>query len=253
MPKPKRRVSRRSLLQWGLAAAGSSILRSCKSVTGEKKENKTISRPTISTKGIGVKGVIERTPKIAELEMSWYKPGTGKLCESNEKRKINTILTEFPEKGDRSALHTHPYSLPNNPPDRIRNLINSTLSPWDILIMLERAQYKKSQQMFVSHVAPIDSKGKVLGYCSWRISKKLIKNKEALTRLEEVAGIQILHWGKYMKEKNWNGLENSIMEYHNEIKSRFGPNGTIVQNGLFIHYTPMPGYEYRNSAFQKKK
>ena len=94
-----------------------------------------------------------------------------------------------------------------------------------------------------SHVAIMDEYGKVVGYYSARLGRKLLKSKELpafSAEMEELGFAMPIEIAK----KNWKKVDE-LMEKYNKILEDF------KKKGLLIHITPMPGYVFKDGYFQK--
>lgn len=263
LPKPlsgPKSLTRRRFLKWGLMAGALGVMAygGRKFFTAvqrardeyEHKVAEAMNRAPISTRERGVRGVIESTPEIADKEMSWYKPGPGKIREGHFKRFEKQVDSVLPKKGDRSTLHTHPYNATIDVPEHLRVRFTSNLSPGDVLSLIKLAH--GNNPLRTSHVAAVDSNGKVMGYASYRLSKNLMKDERALSYLITIAEHYDSLFGNAIWNKNWLELEKRMNEYNARINEWFGKGGEMVKNGLLTHRTPMPGYVYKDNQFQKK-
>ena len=240
------------MLKWGLAVAAGGVVGGVAKLASvvnrsideyEKKMNEKSNRPAMSTRIKGVKGVIESTPEIADKEMSWYKPRARQLREADFNREAIEVQSVLPRKGDRSKLHTHPYNGTNILPEHLRVRFVSNVSPADLESLVKLAENKK--ELRTTHVAAVDTSGKVMGYTSLRIHKNAISNEHALQMLSAIGEHYNSIFSNLIYRKDWSLLEKEWHNYNNRLQE-------IRKSVLLIHYTPMPGYIYKDGYFQKK-
>lgn len=115
--------------------------------------------------------------------------------------------------------------------------------------MLRHASEKNP--VFTAHTAAVDEYGRVLGYTSIRLSKKIQLNVKALDSLRDIAERFDVRYTAAIAARDWNRLHEYSEKYYSELESSFGKNGSIIKNGLLFHHTGMPGFTYKNREFQE--
>lgn len=229
-------------------------------------------RESISTRHPNkVSKVIEEWPNIKEFEMGWVKKkgffGEITPAAESEDRYIG-INPDGTKHGGvnmeitgshRSAVHSH--RAPVTEKDRV---IASNPSIEDIFLFLRpflrlQGDYYTNPDgsigkmnevkpfvkvngllplMRVQHVAALDKEGKVIGYFSTRIGKKIIENPANLEKcFEEISKFS----------KKYPGYESA------EVRSKLVQLLiSLKKYGFQVRMTSRPGYIYKDFHFQKK-
>ncbi len=255
MELARARQRRRAFLKWAaftaaISAGGYVKLKNVRELQRVKRIAEAASRKTHSTRDVGVSGVIESVPDIADHESSWFKPRAGAIREAHSARGRGHVESLPPLIGDRSHIHTHPYNSVRSLPKEMRMRYISNPSPGDVLEMLRSA--KEENPVFTAHTAAVDEYGRVLGYTSIRIAKKIQQNDDALEYLHDIAERFDVRYTAATAARNWKRLNEYSEQFYAELESSFGKNGKMVKNGLLIHHMGMPGFEYRNREFKEK-
>lgn len=245
--------TRRAFLKWGIAAAalGGSAFVARKMTRGNKLRYEDFEprAPSIHTKDNphGVRGVIERWPEIKDKEMVWIKSAKGEMRPAAAERLESSAIHAFPRKGDRSIIHTHPLKSHANLPPHVASMVNSNPSMMDLLMILKEVRHANyPNPLRTGHVGIMDERGNLMGYVSFRFSKKLFtpEGKKDLAAIEHTLESYYAelgtHWGK-----DWHKVKDVYVRYLRYLES-------CKSRGLLMHKTPMPGMEYRNNVFRKK-
>lgn len=242
---PVNKISRRSALKLigtGIAAGllGRHFSELKKPVELEKSPpNGLLKIPdnpqTIITRGRSAKSVIEGWPDVRTKEMEWYKTkGTrGELKQDVVLRTPDRSSSVYLSRPLKSSLHTHLKLSQIDPP-------MAYPSPADIEnIFLSIASEIRSPGSLTPtmHVASIDQNGKVTGYGSMRVTKRLVseyknKNPELAGILEKIKQI------KFRRKEDVSGYIDLV--------------GKLKKFGLQLRATPMPGHKFEKYYFTLK-
>ncbi|GEM_PF-4497260 len=101
---------------------------------------------------------VENTPQIATHEMAWFKEKNtrNRLRLAARYREKTRLGVQDPKTGDRSSVHTHPNA-------------RGRISIIDLSTALDHLDFKGLR---THHIVALDH-GKVCGYLSYRLTKKM--------------------------------------------------------------------------------
>ncbi len=205
--------------------------------------------------------IIENWPDSKTHEMAWSKEKgrAGKLRNTAIDRRPDSSVRDDSFMEVRSRIHTHPM---------LKNTINkarlcSIPSPHDIrrFIRLAFGENDPSKIVRVAHIIPISFEGKVMGFYTIRIGKKLIelmKNKPVdgdapvaqikKNNEDKKAFVDSLEMLDEMQKKYDNGVADTDQLYkeYSELLDK------LQKAGLQIRVTPKNGYTFKDGYFQPK-
>lgn len=207
--------------------------------------------------------VIENWPDIRTHEMTWIKAKEGGKIIANAMRRNNASATPgFLVPKTRSRLHTH--TTENNTIEDRR--LATVPSPWDISSFLHYAlTYANRPEWFVrvSHVIPISAEGKVTGFITLRIGKKLVETMQTdMGRIKREGDISTI-----VKEtsraggmiKLLNKVDDMVSKYNEgvgDVEPFFAEYFSLIaelqQAGMQFRATPRKGYIFKDGYFQPK-
>ncbi len=223
---------------WGAAAVGAGAL-SYPSIRDFLARRRT------------VKHKIESHPAVKEKEVFWFKSKKGQLREVGKNGRETDTYSELPRVGDRSSLHTHPFSLTGKPGlDHLRRILMSNSSPQDMYAAIDFAATSTAR---TAHVAVMNEHSKVVGYYSYRFSKKLLADSAKINGMREKFIVYIRKMNELKKENQdasqekarLDSLALTFQEYLHYLEA-------CKKEGLLIHRTPAPGYTYQQAHFRPK-
>lgn len=256
-----RQFSRRAALKMGLIAAFMAACRAQQhdALFLETRTNHHYMGEVDTSHGKLIP-VIENWPNIKTLEMSWAKEKgrVGKLR--------NTAILRGPDYSDknddrlrvRSRIHTHPV-LDNTV---IKARLCSIVSPHDLRNTIRKALEESNPEKMTRllHIIPISFEGKVMGFFTIRVGKKLaglMQNKledlqlplEQMQKINEEKRefLKNMDTLDVMRKKYDNGVEDvdQFFREYNEIIT------ALQKSGLQIRVTPKNGYVFKDGYFQR--
>lgn len=257
-----KRFTRRTALKMGLVA---SFLAACRAgsprVLPEPPPNPHRYKGEIDTSRGKLIPTIESWPDIRTHEMSWAKE-RGKAGKLRNTAVIRAPL--FSERNDdfirvRSRIHTHAV-LENS----LANMrLASIPSPRDIgnIIRLALRERDPQKVIRVQHVIPISFDGKVMGFYTLRIGKKLLELIQNKSPSLEMSIEQILSQNEEKRRflKNLSTLEalqkkyrDGVVEIDLFIHEYEGLLTELKKDGLQVRVTSKNGYIFKDGFFQKK-
>jgi hypothetical protein len=183
----------------------------------KKKTNPNRVRPRVKS----ARSRIEKTADISKTEMSWYKGKLGELRPSATNRFSKIVLSEFPQKGDKSFTHTHIRH-----DSKSGNIFPSDGDLRKFLAFAPETSIK------IYHIVSISKKGEVLGYVSFKATKRLITNIQDAKRLL----------------RKFKGSDSHLE--NNKIREIVFQD--LKDLGLKAKIRCRPGYKFENGFFVKK-
>lgn len=261
----QRGTSRRELLKAVVVATTAAALEGCTSVVPETPQEKSIRKQILELllmdpilteirKGKSVRMVLEGWPNIQNREMGFAKGKgvPGRVTAVGYDRKLDSVSMYYPSTiRVRSDLHTHTYSSVA-PHEMI--VAWSRLSVVDALALMK--EVKPDQHgpgdFRAAHIAIISADGKVMGYYSMRLGKKLYGNANWRKSGNMIKTSK--YWGAIarLKELNERYEHPQGEELIQEQREYTAILDTLKSLGLQIRVTSLPGYRYENGYFQAK-
>lgn len=256
-PISKPRIfSRRTFLKGAVALAGASVI-GCRTaplteeqVAALEKRRALESAPAYITslnQNRSVKKMLEEVPFIKAQEISFHREGAGKWRDVTlERGWSNSKMIPIQPK-TKSILHTHPTWSAESPIEKKMDTIPSALDLFNLLLKYQRKV--PSRQLKFSHVAVISPGGKVMGYYTLMIGKKLERTlrtgtfsffREDTKKLNKVLDdLSFIHKMSF---------EAPYAAYLRLEKTY----ATLKKMGLMVRQTPLPGYTFKDGYFQEK-
>ena len=194
-----------------------------------------------------VKQMLEEVPFIKSQEISFHREGAGKWRDVTlERGWSNSKMIPIQPK-TKSILHTHPTWSSESPIEKKMDTIPSALDLFTLLLKYHRKV--PSRQLKFSHVAVISPDGKVMGYYTLMLGKKLERTlssgpfsflREDTKKLNKVLDdLSFIHKMSF---------EAPYAAYLRLEKTY----ATLKKMGLMVRQTPMPGHTYKDGYFQPK-
>lgn len=187
---------------------------------------------------------IEEWPKSSELEMVFAKGHgrTGELRAVGSAREKNTAKIIGLGENDRSIVHTHNYK--SNSKEHL--LTSSNISFDDVLELVEHSlnELKKNPEKIpllrTTHVAVLGSNGKVIGYSSLHLGKKIIKNR----RMLELLYAQVSLYKNFAKDYPLVEVYPGFLKFLEKLCQD--------KAGIQLHHIALGGYSYKDHIFKAK-
>lgn len=216
-----------------------------------QKRDEVRALPPIVTSlrtGNSVKQTLEKTPNVRMLETNLRKYKTGEVREANLVRSFDWSEALPLDAKVRSIIHTHPTFNAENP---IEQKMSQCPSATDLLNILTKHQLRiPAKNLRFSHIAIISNEGKVIGYYTMMISKKLENTLQSRIVFPSNAKRSLVSaMDELVLIDRMNKAGNpyaSFLRLENTIKK-------LQKLGLHIRQTPMPGYTFKDGYFQMKK
>lgn len=178
------------------------------------------------------KSRMEATPGLAEREMAWYKSRPGELRPAAKRRRPREVYRWPPKERDVSTIHTHPVS----PRQSSRSGL-SFPSSHDIGAMISEIYHTNLRNW---HVATVDRRGGVIGYVSIYAPPKFVR----FIRGEHAAVQRLVD--AFNSRRKQVIVPDTLAQKKVRMKK-------LVEAGMRIRYTPMPGYVFEKGFFKKKR
>lgn len=251
-----RTFSRRTFLKGAVALAGASVI-GCRTapLTEEQfsrleKIKKLEEAPPIITalkQNRSVKQMLEEVPFIKSQEISFHREGVGKWRDTTLERGWSNSKMLPPKSGTKSILHTHPTWNSESPIEKKMDTIPSAMDLFGILLKYKRKS--PSRQLKFSHIAVISPQGKVMGYYTLAIGRKLERTLKADTF--SFLRDDVKKFNKVLDELSTIHKMSFEAPYAAYLRLE-KTYATLKKMGLLVRQTPLPGYTFKDGYFQPK-
>ncbi len=179
------------------------------------------------------------------VEYGFYRSKPGILRNATLSAKARSADIKPPKARDRSELHVH-----TDPTTYFSNQSGSaapSILDFHSMIGMIRSQRKPKLRTF--HIASTDAKGNVTGYYTMRLSPELMKMIHN-QKNEKIHALlhQIEEWeGPNARDRgSLNYTTERLKTYHKIFQQ-------LINLGMRVRTTPMPGYVFRDYYFIRKR
>lgn len=248
--RPRKRIlpnlpTRRTLLKIGLAATLFGVL--------TRDVNRILS-PIIRTgRPFTLKETLENYSGIRTGEYGFYKQRgkPGQIKPATHKSEKRELKWKDPMPEDTHQIHNHPF-YPNDQLERqTLEKMSQLPSPGDLENLFTTFKKVRDEKLVqfgklrVSSIACFNEDGKVIGYISFRIGKKMLEKDNLDVAIRAVISADVVL--KSFPSENTDKYARFVIETAEKAILQ------LRDLGLQYHTKSMPGYEYKSGYFQKIK